>query len=40
MTGCHNEVFFMLFFAVRQKNRVAVGDYSHSMVEGGFEEMS
>lgn len=40
MTRCHNEVFFCAFFAVRQKNRVAVGDYSHSMVEGGFEEMS
>ena len=39
MTQCHNEVF-LCALCRRAEERVVERGYSHSMVEGGFEEMS
>ena len=40
MTKCHNEVFLCALCRRAEERVVERGGYSHSMVEGGFEEMS
>ena len=40
MTGCHNEVFLCALCRRAEERVVERGGYSHSMVEGGFEEIS
>ncbi len=40
MASSHNEVFLCALCRRAEERGVERGGYSHSMVEGGFEEMS